>query len=437
MLRKTTLINNLFLLGIVASGVGSYMIPKQYTLGIITTVLPHIVILAIYAIDLIYRGKITPMVNRVYYIGMLFILSLIASMWVALFKGFPGLSSVNVLAVSIQFIVPFNAAMVVQVYNRNNDDFSLARLIFHGLVLLMIVNFAGYAIGHTNRMHGFEGRINLPYTMGIYSTAHIVAILNLILLFYIKEPVRRPGRFLFMSGLFMVNMAIMMSANSRLSIMIFFVLLILFIFRLIKAAKGIFTISLFTMPLMMSFSLLIYEIISLPFFANILGRVDKRDVTTFNGRTDIWEAAFDWVLHDRTGLIFGNGFRGHYSMRMLDFVAVMWGEKHSYNIHMHSSFLEILLSQGIVGYLLFVFCMWHAFKYFRQEYQLRTDQAPLFAVVVYLLFIWQIDMFIYGLDQGNALFFTILSAVAMDQKFVTRRKRALDGSFLQPAPDPT
>ena len=35
---------------------------------------------------------------------------MIASMWVALGKGLPGLSTVNVLAVSLQFIVPFNAA---------------------------------------------------------------------------------------------------------------------------------------------------------------------------------------------------------------------------------------------------------------------------------------------------------------------------------------
>ncbi len=433
MLRKATLINNLFMLGIVASGVGSYMIPKQFTLGIVVTVIPYLVILGIYAIDLLYSGKVVPMVNRVYWIGMMFIISLIASMWYALFKGFPGLSTMNVMAMSIQFIVPFNAAMVLQVYNRDNENFSLARLLFNGLVLLMVVNFLGYAAGHTNRMHGFPGRINLPYSMGIYSTAHIVAFLNLMLLFYIREPIRKPGRFLLMSSLFLVNMAVMMSANSRLSIMIYFVLLILFIFRLIKAAKGLFTISLFTMPLMMSFSLLIYEVISLPLFAGVLGRVNKHDVTTFNGRTDIWETALDWAIHDRTGFLFGNGYRGHYSMRLLDFVAVMWGEKDSFNMHMHSTFLEVLMSQGIIGYILFVVLMWNVFKFFRKEYQQRTDQAPLFAAAVYLLFIWQIDMFVYGLDQGNPLFFALVSAVAIDQKFVTRRKKALDGSLLQPA----
>jgi O-antigen ligase len=430
-IRKTTLINTLFLLGIVASGVGSYFIPKQYSMGILLTVLPHLCILLIYAIDLLYRGRITPMVNRVYWLGMLFIVSLIASMWVALGKGFPGLSTVNVTAASIQFIVPFNAAIVLQVYNRNNPDFDLSKLLFNGLVLLMVVNFMGYAAGQSNRMHWFPGRINLPYTMGIYSTAHIVALLNLFLLFYIRDPIRRPGRFILMSTLFLMNMAVMLSANSRLSIMIFFLLLVLFLFRLIRAAKGLFAISLFTMPLMMSFSLLIYEIISLPFFANILGRVSKRDVTTFNGRTDIWEAAFDWVLHDRTGFILGNGYRGHYSMRMLDFVAVLWGEKDSFNLHMHSAFLEILMGQGIVGYLLYVALLWYAFSYYRREYQQRTDQAPLFAGIVYFLFIWQIDMFVYGIDQGNPLFFTMLSAVAIDRKFITRRPRALNGSFLE------
>lgn len=430
MIRKTTLINALFILGIIFSGLGSYYIPKQFSQGIVITVLPYLAILAIYVMDLVYKGRVTPMVNKVYWIGMLFIISLIASYWMALFKGFPGLSSKNVAVMSLQFIVPFNAAVVTQVYNRDNDDFDLAKLILNGLVLLMLINFLGYAAGQSNRMHWFPGRINLPYTMGIYSTAHIVALVNLMLLFYIRDPVSKPGKFAMMSGLFMINMAVMLSANSRLSIMIFFVLLVLFLFRLIKAAKGLFAISLFTMPLMMSFSLLIYEIISLPIFANILGRVNKRDVTTFNGRTDIWEAAFDWVLHDRTGFLFGNGYRGHYSMRMLDHVAVMWGEKHSYNLHMHSSFLEILMGQGIFGYLLFVALMWFAFAHYRRAYQRRTDQAPLFAGIVYFLFVWQIDMFLYGIDQGNPLFFMMLSAIAIDQRYITRRERSLDGRSL-------
>ena len=431
MIQKTTIINTLFVLGIVATGVGSYFIPKQYTVGLILTVVPFIAILLFYALDLIYRGKVVPMVNRTYWIGMLFIISLIASNWLALFKGFPGLSSMNVMAMSIQFLVPFNAAVVMHVYNRNNENFNFERLFFTGLVALMLVNFAGYAIGHSNRLHWFPGRMNLPYTMGIYSTAHIVAILNLMLLFHIREPVRKPGRFLFMSGLFAVNMVVMMSANSRLSIMIFLVLVILFLFWLIKAAKGLFTISLFTMPLMLSFSHLIYQVISLPPIASILGRVNKRDVTTFNGRSDIWETALDWALYDRTGFIFGNGYHGQYQMRMLDFVARLWGEEHSYNLHMHSTFLEVLVDQGIVGYLLLVLCMWYAFKFYRTEYQQRTQLAPLFAVAVYFLFIWQIDIFVYGIDQGNALFFILLSAVAIDPKFIKRRRRSIDGTLLE------
>ena len=431
MIRKTSLINTLFLLGIVSSGVGSYFIPKQYTMGIIITVMPHILILLLFLVDLIYRVKVVRVVNHVYWIGMAFIVSLVASWWISLFKGFPGFSSTNVMAASIQFLAPFNAAMVMQAYNRGNDDFSLSRILFKGLILLMLVNFAGYAAGFTNRMHGFPGRINLPFTMGIYSTAHLVAFLNLILIFYIRQPLKKPLTFTFMSVLFAVNMAVMMSANSRLSIMIFFALLIIFLFRLIKAAKGVFITSLFTMPLLMSSALLIYQIISLPVFAAILGRVDKSDVTTFNGRTDIREAARDWFVDDRRGFIFGNGYHGHWFLDMLDFVAVMWGEKHSYHLHMHSTFLEVLIAQGIVGYLLFVLCMWYAFKHFRREYQLRTDQAPLFAGVVYLLFIWQIDIFVYGLDQGNPLFFTLLSAAAMDPNSITRRKRSLEGTFLE------
>jgi hypothetical protein len=46
------------------------------------------------------------------------------------------------------------------------------------------------------------------------------------------------------------------------------------------------------------------------------------------------------------------------------------------------------------------------------------------------MFIWQIDIFCYGIDLGNPIFFTMLSMAAIDPKYITRRKRALSGEFL-------
>jgi hypothetical protein len=430
-ISKLKLVNLLFVLSFPFYGLGTYYTFKtNFSAGVILSVLPSILILAIYALDVLHRGRVTVMVNRVYGVAMLFILSLVASMWVAFGKNFPGLNPLNTTSMSIMFLVPFNAAVVVQLYNRGNDEFDMAWELVKGLGLFILVNLLGYAAGLRNLVHGFEGRINLPFMRGIYDASHVMSIVNLMLIFYLRDFTRRPGRFVVLATLFLVNMAVMVNVNSRLSFMIFVVLMVLFLFKFMKVVRGLYTISLFTMPLLMSFALLIYQVLSLPFFVAILQRVDKEDVTTFNGRTYIWESMADWAMNDRTGWLFGLGYRGQYELRMLDFLAVLWGEDHSYNFHLHSSFLEITMDQGVVGLVLFYCCMWYAYSYYRSKYRAGHLEAPLFAAVVYLLFIWQIDIFCYGIDLGNPIFFTVLSMAAVDPRFITRSQRNLEGALL-------
>ncbi|MEZ4757085.1 MAG: O-antigen ligase family protein [Flavobacteriales bacterium] len=431
MISKLKLVNLLFVLTFPFYGLGTYVTFKtNFSAGVILSVLPSILILVIYALDMIQRGQVTVMVNRVYVVGMLFITSLVASMWVAFGKNFPGLNPLNTTSMSIMFLVPFNAAVVVQIYNRANEEWDMAWELVKGLGFFILLNLLGYAGGLRNLVHGFEGRINLPFMRGIYDASHVMSIVNLMLIFYLKDFTRKPMRFLILAALFMVNMAVMVNVNSRLSFMIFVVLMVLFLFKFMKVIRGLYTVSLFTMPLLMSFALLIYQILSLPFFVAILQRVDKEDVTTFNGRTYIWESMADWAMYDRTGWLFGLGYRGQYELRMLDFLAVLWGEEHSFNFHLHSSFLEITMDQGVVGLVLYYFCVWFAFKYYRAKYRSGLLEGPLFAAVVYLMFIWQIDIFCYGIDLGNPIFFTILSLAAIDPRFITRRQRSLEGAFL-------
>ena len=162
------------------------------------------------------------------------------------------------------------------------------------------------------------------------------------------------------------------------------------------------------MPIITNFTLLIYNILTLPFFASVLTRVSKKDVTTFNGRTYIWDAAADWIMHDRRGWLFGNGFNGQYHLRLLDTVAKLWGESGSYRLHMHSAFLEILVDQGVVGVILMYLVYWRGFSYYRRQYVEGTPMAPLYAGFLYLLFIWQIDIFGYAYNMGFALLFILM-----------------------------
>ncbi|MBK7385034.1 MAG: O-antigen ligase family protein [Flavobacteriales bacterium] len=214
-----------------------------------------------------------------------------------------------------------------------------------GLGLLLLINVLGYLAGVTALGTGDERAI-FPYIRGRYTGVHVLAVFCLMLMFQLSKPGRRPVYFLLILIAYLMCVYFMIQINSRLSFMVFVVLTVLFMTRAIKVVRGLYTISLFTIPLLLSFSLLVYKVLTTPVFAAILQRVSKEDVTTFNGRSYIWTAIGDWALHDRTGLLFGNGYKGHYYLHLLDFVAVLWEEPHAYNLHSHSTFTEVLVGQG-------------------------------------------------------------------------------------------
>lgn len=434
MIRKSTLVNILFLLGFPVYGVGTYVMflpGGKWAIGLLLTTVPFALILLFYLLDLLYRGGFTPVVNRTFWICTAAVASIVISLPVGLMYGSPVLKPANVIAMMTQFSVPFFAAVIVQVYNRKEDGFNWTEMLLKGLLLLELVNLLGMGAGLHNKLHTFEGRASFPFVLGLYEAAHLLSVINLILLFYMNDMRRKPLRFAGMLGLFMLNMVIIMSVNSRLSFMIFFVVLVLFVTKAIRATKGLFSISLFTMPLIMSFALLIYEILSLPFFVALLSRVDKKDVTTFNGRTYIWESAFDWVANGGKGVVFGNGYNGQYRLRLLEYVAKLWEEPDSYNLHMHSAWLEILVNQGIVGVGLMYMVYWQAFRGTQLAYRERTALAPLFAAVCYLMFTWQIDIAGFGYYIGWMLIFFILAPLCIKPSAITGRRKDLNGEWIQ------
>jgi O-antigen ligase len=432
LIRKIDIINVLFVLGFPCFGVGAWLsFTREFSVGLIFSALPHGLILAFFLLDTLYKGVLKPVVNANYGLTMLFLLSLCWTMWYALLKGFPGLNPINVTAYCILFVVPYNAAVLVQIYNRDNEDFDLARMLLLSMGLVMLVNVGGSAMGFYNKIHSFEGRINLPFLRSIYDGAHLLSMVCLMLLFYIKDFSERPLRWIMLAGAFGVSLALMVLINSRLSLMVFMVFLLLFVTRSMRSARGIYGISLFTMPILVSFSLLVYQVLSLPFFTALLDRVSKEDVTTFNGRTYIWNAVGEWFLDDRRGLLLGNGYHGHYQVGMLDFMRKLW-EGSTFNIHLHSTFLEILVSQGVLALVLFYVLMYRCFAHFRELYLEDRLEAPLFAAFVYMLFIYQIDIFCYADNIGSPVLFAMLSAIALRQGVVERRPRSL-GALKEPA----
>jgi O-antigen ligase len=135
-------------------------------------------------------------------------------------------------------------------------------------------------------------------------------------------------------------------------------------------------------------------------------------------------------MHDRRGLLAGNGYNGQYRVRLLEGVAKLWEEPNSYNLHMHSAFLEILVNQGIIGILLMYVVYWIGYKRYRAEYRSDTAMAPLFAGFTYLLFVWQIDITGYSYYLGYILLFMLMSPLCIKKEAITGKRKALNGAWL-------
>ena len=414
MIRKTQLVNALFLVGFPAFGYGSYYgLKSGISKGMIISSAPFALIVIFYLLDALYRKRLGNLLTGTWWLCMAYIATLAFGMFVALKGGIPGVQTGNVLLSCLIFFAPFASAVVVNFYNRDDPDFNFSRMLFIGLGALLAMNILGYLAGVQSAGHSFEGRANFPFIRGIYTGAHVLAVFCLMLLFKLRDFGKRPVAFMIFLVALLICIVFMMKINSRLSFMIFLMLAVFFVTKAMKAIRGIYVISLFTMPLLLSFSLFVYSVLSTPFFTSILERVSKEDVTTFNGRSYIWNAIGDWAIHDRTGLLFGNGFKGHYKLHLLDFVAVLWDEPHAYNLHSHSTFTEVLVSHGILGVALLYIILWRGFKYYRKHYIEGTSQAPLFAGFAYLLFIWQLDIFCYGVDIGHSILFVMMAPLCL------------------------
>ncbi len=412
MIEKKHIINALFAVSFTIYGIGSYISASvSPTFGFIISLTPFLAILLYYTLDLISRGVFVIRVNGWYLVMVLYLLSTAGSFFVAFSKNLPEINLPLVMARSCLVFFPFQAFVVVHLYNDRQRD--LARMTFISLSLLLFANLIGYfLLGLENKLHSIEGRLSLPFADGFYSGSSLVAVISAILLSYFKKAKENLWLFTGWVLYFAGNMSILFYVNSRLTILILLLVFALQLFHLIEKSRLIFWASVLTIPILLSGALLLFQIISLPIFSSILQRVDFIDVTTFNGRAFLWKDALDWALYDQRGLLLGNGFRGHYFLNLITDVAKLWNEKYADHLHLHSTALEILVSQGLLGYGMFLAILYKLFRYFQKSFRLKETQGVFFPAVVFLLFILQVDEFVYAESLG-ALIFTCLFAFAV------------------------
>lgn len=412
---KRSIINALFILSFPVYGIGTYISASiSPSAGYFVSMAFHLLILVFYVIDVIYRRQIRFRLNWIYIAMLFYIATSAGSLFVGYFKGLPE-SNLNMITIrSFLLLMPFHTFIVFTLYNEHHTD-EIPMLLIKGLSALLFVNLFGYfAMGLANEQHSIEGRLNMPFLDGFYSGASMLAILNLLIAYRIRLNKDKPLESMMLSFFFIGNLALLYMINSRLAMMIFLAIFFMFLVRII-AMRGMYLASLFFIPILLSSAYLLYQLVMLPGMSDVLQRVDVEDVTTFNGRAFLWKDGMEWLAGSREGLLLGNGYKGHWFLDLITDVAELWNTDEVFHLHMHSSSLEILICQGLIGYGVFCFLWYRVYTFFRNKHKANDREGSFLGPVLYLLFILQVDTFVYMDGLGFVLFALLVSRISITQ----------------------
>ncbi|MBA4054969.1 MAG: hypothetical protein C0490_09680 [Marivirga sp.] len=415
MLDKRDIINFLFLVSFPVYGIGAYVSGNvSPTLGYYFSMSVHLVMVLFYLIDLLYKKEFKIRVNTFYLIMVLYLVSCAVSLLVSLNRQTLHPNPVLMYSKMALLVLPFHAFIVTFLYNEKRHD-KLVKLTFNSLSLLLVFNLIGFfGLGLKNGIHSIEGRINFPFLDGLYSGACLLAVINLMILYFLQRSLDNPLKFTYLLMYFLGNLVLLFFINSRLTILVFLVVFLLFLLNFSKSFKGVFLISLFTLPILLNAGLLLYRILSLPVFVFIMQRVNLIDVTTFNGRALAWQRAIDWMFYDQRGLFFGNGNNGQYFLHLMPDIAKMWGVPEPYT-HLHSTVLMIVVDQGLVGYALLIILFYKMFTFYKRKFQTGSKEGVFFSIVIFILIVMQIDIFVFQENLGAVIFsFLMANAVLKD-----------------------
>jgi len=412
---KRHVINALFILSFPVYGIGTFVSASiSPSAGYIMSMLLHILILVFYVIDLIYRREIRFRLNWVYVAMLVYIVTVAGSLFVGYFKGLPESNLSMITVRTFLLLIPFHSFIAFTLYNENHID-ELPMILIKALSALLFVNLFGYfALGLANAQHSIEGRLNMPFLDGFYSGASILAILNLLIAHRIRSNRDRPIESMGLTFYFIMNMGLLYMINSRLALMIFLVIFMMFVVKIV-AMRGMYLASLLFIPILLSSAYLLYQLVLIPGVSEIIQRVDVEDVTTFNGRAFLWKDGIDWLAGSREGLWLGNGYKGHYFLDLITDVAELWNTDEVFHLHMHSTSLEVLICQGLISYAIFCLIWFRVYSFFRRKYKDGNMEGAFLGPVLYLLFIQQVDTFVYMDGLGFVLFALLVSRISVTE----------------------
>lgn len=421
MVTKKAVINLLMLASFPLFGIGNYVSATMSpTLGFLVGSSAWLAIIAFYVLDAIYIKNLVYRVNGNFWLMVLVLASSVFALLYANYRGFPGMKWTISIASAITLCIPFPAFVITYLYNQKDPD-KVLRIVGNSIILLLLANVVGYyGLGLSNQGHSLEGRLNLPFFGGLYSAANLVATINLILLASLRHIWHRPSKLfslktIMMGFYFMANLLVIFYVNSRLVTVVFLLVVGLFIFKCLRS-RVLYWTSWAMIPLLLSMGVILYQILSMPVFAFLLQRVDFEDVVTFHGRSYLWERGLEWLFTDARGILFGNGQNGQYWLGLLTDIGRMWNPEAEHGdayIHFHSTTLELLVNNGLFGFLPYAILLYRLLQYYRKEYVKGTQDGLLLIAQVFTLFTLQVSMFYYAGGFGFILFALMVSRISL------------------------
>lgn len=399
-------------------------------MGHILGVLPHILLIVFYAIDALYRRSLPLKVNRNYLIFLFFLMSAFFARFVAMSAGVPGFDMLKTITGGLTFFLPIHGYLIWNFYNVDHEDFDPIQQTIAAFSVFLLANLLALGAGIETQAHGFEGRVNLPFAGGVYDGGNMLAIFCILIFpFVFKTKGMTMGRRFLFLGFFAVILVLLMSINSRLTTVTLLFLIGLFVTRLAYLHRLTFLAAWFMIPFLLSFSLLVYQILSLPIFTSVLKRVSMTDITTYNGRSYLWEKGLNWITSLGDGWLFGNGTNGHaslglYSEYVMDMDEVgpndIMLSSDLFALHSHSSMIDIFTAQGFFGILLFAGIFFVMMAYFRKSYNLPVEDQRFYPVAIFLLYLLQVDGFVEPGSMGFTVLALVASRACIRRKYIPR-----------------
>ncbi|MEM6766872.1 MAG: hypothetical protein AAF655_18190, partial [Bacteroidota bacterium] len=429
-----------YVLGFLSYGL-KYLFGLENTTNNFISLVPFLLIifsrfLVVTATGLKREYRIVPYSKLLALVLLHFLLTLIARVRADLY-GLPGSTLLFGLSSFAVYFIPFVATLIMLGYAKKYHwkGHTPLQLLTTSLGVLFLANVIGYFMGLKPPGHYFEGRINLPVIGGIYPGANMTALVFLIAFGYLRfapnlflkdiKYSRYATKGIMVLILFALSLYVSIGANSRITILLILFIMVLSIKSSWLLNKKLFFVSFFTLPILLNFGYVLYFVLSLPIFESLLQRVDYQDIITFHGRSYLWERLFEWLFYGGEGIIFGKGFKGYYFLDLISDIGGTWygGSNKSHFIHLHSSFGELIIAQGIIGFIVYAMVIKSIFSYLKSAFSASVDTRILSLLFLFLLFLFQIDYFVFQDGLGSIIMgcfaaIAIIQPIHPDQRLI-------------------